>query len=65
MSYLQFNRPETDEECGSNVVINAHEWGVYMQIASTDGEYTKFCGFLFSSGEAETLRDYLNRYLEK
>jgi hypothetical protein len=62
---LQFVRIETKEEYDADISFTAYAWGFEVGIENGSFHGDTYCTFLLTLDEAKTLREFLNRNLER
>lgn len=63
MSYLKFERYETEEEHPAEIAFEARPWGLVVGTECIDDDNKVFATFLLNKQEAATLQEFLRRYL--
>lgn len=62
---LQFDRPETREEYKASLDFCAYAWGLTVFVENDSFHGDRYCKFELTIEEAKTLREFLNRNLER
>lgn len=63
MTFLKFERYETEEEYPANITFEVRPWGLVTETECMDDEKKVSACFLLNRQEATTLRDFLDQYL--
>lgn len=62
---LQFTHPETREEYKTELEFCAYAWGLTVFVENDSFHGDRYCKFAMTIEEAKTLREFLNRNLER